>query len=196
MVQPEVIRRPPRPSWDSFASTRTPRCHHVSSIPPRNLCPGFEAQTRKPVHPMVLRTKPSNRSWVAYSIRVPRNSTRVTAVLDWPSAKSSWAPLDSNVRRLDSVNTVTSMYTCACRCLRCQPPQLVTRPPSPLVQASRLFFTALGPSARHVSTWPSPRGRPPSPSSTPAHHKPRDMSHNPTHAMVSHKLNLSRGSRW
>jgi hypothetical protein len=50
MVQPEVIfiRRPPCPSWDSFTLTRTPRCRHVPFVPPRNLRPGFETQTRKP----------------------------------------------------------------------------------------------------------------------------------------------------
>jgi hypothetical protein len=133
---------------------------------------------------------------VAYSIRVPRHSTRVTAIFDQPSVKSSWAPLDSHIHCLDSVNTVTPMYTCACRCPRYQPPRLVTRHPGLSVQASYPSFTAPGLSAQHVPTWPSPRRRPPPPSSTPIHHKPRDMSHNPTHAMVSHKLNLGCGSRW
>jgi hypothetical protein len=79
---------------------------------------------------------------------------------------------------------------------RCQPPWLVTRPPGPSVQASHSSFTAPGLLARYVPTWPSPRHRPPSPSSTPAHHKPKDMSHSPTHTIVSHKLNLGRGLRW
>jgi hypothetical protein len=63
MVQPEVIfiRRPLRPLWDSFASARTPQCRHVPFVPPRSLRLGFEAQTRKPVHPMILRPKPSNQ---------------------------------------------------------------------------------------------------------------------------------------
>jgi hypothetical protein len=65
-----------------------------------------------------------------------------------------------------------------------------------LGQASRPSFTAPGPSARYVPTWPSPGRQPPPPSSTTAHHKARDMSHNPTHTMVSHQLNLGRGSRW
>ena len=42
-----VIRRPPRLLTSSFASTRTPRCHHVSSFQHWNLRPGFEAQTRE-----------------------------------------------------------------------------------------------------------------------------------------------------
>ena len=32
------------------------------------------------------------------------------------------------------------------------------------------------------------RRQPPPPSSTPTHHKPRDMFHNPTHAMVSSQI--------
>jgi hypothetical protein len=68
---------------------------------------------------------------------------------------------------------------------RCQPPWLVTRPTSPLIQPSRLSFIAPGPLARHVPTCPSFHRRPPPPSSTPAHHKPRDMLHNLIHAMVS-----------
>jgi hypothetical protein len=102
MVQSKVIFiwRPLRPSWDSFASMRTPRCRHMSSVRPQNLRPSFEAQTRKLVHPMFLRPKPPNRSRVAYSIRIPRNSTHVTVVLDRPGTKSSWAPLNSQVRCL------------------------------------------------------------------------------------------------
>jgi hypothetical protein len=86
MVQPEIvfIRRPPRLSWDRFASTRTPRCRHMSSVPPRNLRTGFEVQ-------IVLRLNPPNRPRVAYSIRVPRNSMRVTTVLDRLATKSSRA---------------------------------------------------------------------------------------------------------
>jgi hypothetical protein len=95
-----------------------------------------------------------------------------------------WAPLNLHVLRLDSVNTVTSMYTCAYRCPRCQPLRPITRPPGLSVQVSCSSFTAPGPSARHVFTWLSPRRRPPPPSSTLPHHKPRDMSHNPTHTMV------------
>jgi hypothetical protein len=41
--------------------------------------------------PMVLRPKPLNRPRVAYSIRVPRNSTCVASVLDRPAAQSSRA---------------------------------------------------------------------------------------------------------
>jgi hypothetical protein len=43
-----------------------------------------------------------------------------------------------------------TMYTCTRQCPKCQPPRLVTQPLGPSVQASRLPFTTLGPSARHV----------------------------------------------
>jgi hypothetical protein len=39
------------------------------------------------------------------------------------------------------VNTVTPMSSHACRCPKCQPARLATRPPGPLVQASRPSFT-------------------------------------------------------
>ena len=42
------------------------------------------------------------------------------------------------------------MSSCTCRCPKCQPPRLVTRPLGPSVQASRPSFTAPGLSARHV----------------------------------------------
>ena len=42
------------------------------------------------------------------------------------------------------------MSSCTCRCPKCQPPWLVTRPLGPSVQASRPSFTAPSPSARHV----------------------------------------------
>jgi hypothetical protein len=187
MVQPEVvfIRRPLRSSWDSFTTTWTPRCSHVPSVPPQNLYPDFEAKTAKP-SPSGFEAQSTKPPRVAYSIRVPRHSTRVTAVLDRPVAKSSEPPLNSHVRHLDSVNTVTPPCTLALVDVpKCQPPQLVTWPPGPSVQALCPSFTAPGPSAWHVPTWPSPRRRPPSPSSTPAHHKSRDMLHDPTHAMVN-----------
>ena len=64
MVQPEVvfIQRSLRPSCESFASTRTPRCRHVPSVPPRNLRPGLEAQTRKPSTRWFLDSKPTKLS--------------------------------------------------------------------------------------------------------------------------------------
>jgi hypothetical protein len=62
------------------------------------------------------------------------------------------APLDLHVLRIDSVNMVTPMYTCTCRCPRCEPPRLVTRPPGPSVQASHPSFNTPSPSARHIST--------------------------------------------
>jgi hypothetical protein len=42
------------------------------------------------------------------------------------------------------------MSSCTCRCPKCQPLRLVTRPLGPSVQASRPSFTAPGPSTRHV----------------------------------------------
>ena len=42
------------------------------------------------------------------------------------------------------------MSSCTCRCPKCQPPRLVTRPLGPSVQASLPSFTAPGTSARHV----------------------------------------------
>jgi len=74
--------------------------------------------------------------------------------------KFFWASLDSHVRRLDSVNLVTLMYTRSCWCPRCQLPRLVILSPDPSVQASCLSVTASSPSVRHVSTWPSPHRRP------------------------------------
>jgi hypothetical protein len=109
MVQPGVIfiRRPPRLLTGSFASTRTPWCHHVPSVPPRNLCPGFEAQTRKPVTdgfeaqttkpaPMVLRTKPPNpadgfedettKPPILTRVRPPPSLTPSPSFFTWPSS--------------------------------------------------------------------------------------------------------------
>ena len=42
------------------------------------------------------------------------------------------------------------MSSCTCRCPKCQPPRLVTRPLGPSVQTLRPSFTAPGLSARHV----------------------------------------------
>jgi hypothetical protein len=42
------------------------------------------------------------------------------------------------------------MSSCTCRCPKCQPSRLVTRPLGPSVQASGPSFTAPGPSARLV----------------------------------------------
>jgi hypothetical protein len=150
--------------------------------------PGFSGPNLETVHPVVLRLNPPNRPWVVYTIRIPRNSTCVTAVLDRLSTKSSRA--SARLARLPSwlsQHGHSSMYICACRC-----PQVSA------TVASHPVSWSLGPSltsvlhrsgsintARHVPTWPLPHHRPSSPSSTHAHHKPRDMLHNPTHAMVS-----------
>jgi hypothetical protein len=169
------IRRPPRLLISSFASTRTPRCCHVPSIPPWNLRPGFETQTRKP----------ATDGFEAHTCPPPLDTCH-----RHPQSAGHqvlWASLDLYVLRLDSVNTVTPMYTCACRCPRCQPPQLVTRSPGLSIQASRSPFTALSPSTRHVSTWPSPRRRSPPPSSTPAQYSQETChTHSFCHGRVSH----------
>jgi hypothetical protein len=60
----------------------------VPSVPPRNLRPGFETQTRKPATDG-FEAQTTTRSRVAYSICFPRHLTRVTAVLDRLPAKSS-----------------------------------------------------------------------------------------------------------
>jgi hypothetical protein len=171
MVQSGVIfiRRPPRLLTGSFASTRTPRCRHVPSIPPRNLRPSFEAQTRKPAtdgfeaqttKPLmssVLHTRP-----MSMVLRTKPPNPRCRRVSDLPP---SMTPLPSSLTRptglrqvprchrlhLDLVNAVfITMYTCTRRCPKCQPPWLVTRPLGPSVQASRPPFTTPGLSARHV----------------------------------------------
>jgi hypothetical protein len=155
---------------------------HSSSEP----LPGFWGSNMKIVHQMVLRPKPPNYPWVAYSICVPHYSTRVTSSLTARSPSLPEPPFDLHVCHLDSINTITPPCTLALVDVpKCQPLRLVTRPPSPSVQALRPSFIAPSPSARYVPTWPLPRHRPPPPSFTSTHHKSRDMLHNPTHAMVS-----------
>jgi hypothetical protein len=98
MVQPEVIfiRWPARPSGLlrlDANSSMPPRVVRSSSEPPL----GFWGPNPWNRPPMVLRPKPPNRPRVAYSIRVPRHSTRVTAVLDQPSAKGTYQPCVRNL---------------------------------------------------------------------------------------------------
>jgi len=78
-----LIRRPPRLLTSSLASTQSPRCRHMPSIPHQNLCPGFEAQTQQNPPPMVLRPKPPNRA----ASSVPRTRPPPTCVL--PSQMST-----------------------------------------------------------------------------------------------------------
>jgi hypothetical protein len=152
-------------SHRAFSSVSSPR----RKVPDAVTCSPFLLGTSarvlrpKPVNPppMVLKPKPPNPlgSSVLHTRPPPLDTGhhRPRPAGRWVL----WAPLDLHVLRLDSVNTVTLMYTCACRYPRCQPPRLVTRPPGPSVQASCPPFTAPDLSARHVSTWPSPRRRPP-----------------------------------
>ena len=120
---------------------------------PRDLRPGFEAQTCETRHPMVLRPKPPNRP----ASSVPRTRpppTRVTAVLDRPDAKSPEPP--ARLARPPSRPGRHGHSTCPCarRCPKCQPLRLATRRSGPSIQASRPPF--LG--ARVLSTT---RPRPP-----------------------------------
>jgi hypothetical protein len=196
MVQPGVIfiRWPPCLFISSFASMRTPRCRHVLSVSHRNLHPGFEAQTRKPVtdgfeaqttkllassvlhtrpSPMVLRTKPPNP-------RCRRVSDLPPSMTPSPSSLTRPTSLRQVPRRhhlhLELVDAIFfTMYTCTRRC-----------PKLSATVASHLASLSLGPSltsALHHSwsvdkarpPWPSPRRRLPPPCSTSAHYKSRDM---------------------
>ena len=108
-------------------------------------------------------------------------------VIDRPITKSSCPRLDLVNHRLDLVNTayIVSTYTLACR--RRQVLAIHTICPStlgPSVQAS----TSVLHCSQSIGTNPQDlhlHRRSPPPSSTPAHHKPKDMLHNPTHASVS-----------
>jgi hypothetical protein len=164
-----LIRRPPRLLTGNFVSTRTPRCRHVPSVPPRNLRPDFEAQTRKPVTdgfeaqttkplvssvlhthppPMALRTKPPNSRCRRVS-DLPPSMTHSSSSLTRPTDLRQ--VLRRHCLHFDMADAVfITMYTCNRRCPKCQPPRLVTRPFGPSVQASRPPFTTPGPSARHV----------------------------------------------
>ena len=72
---------------------------------PKNRPPGgFEAQPIKPPASSILHTRPSFLRNVS-----PPSSTARPPSLPEP-------PLDLHVCHLDSINTVTPMYTCACRC--------------------------------------------------------------------------------
>jgi hypothetical protein len=90
--------------------------------------------------PMVLRLKPLNP--LASSVLHTRPPPLDTCHRRPRPAGHQvlWAPLNLHVLRLDSVNKITPMYTCACLCLRCHPPRLVTRPSGPSVQASHPPF--------------------------------------------------------
>jgi hypothetical protein len=171
MVQPGVIfiRRPPRLLTGSFASTRTPWCRHVLSVPPRNLRPSFEAQTRKPaidgfeaqttkplassvlhtrLPPMVLRTKPPNPRCRRVS-DLPPSMTHLPSSLTRPTSLCQ-VPQRHRLH-LDLADIVfITMYTYTRRCPKCQPSRLVTRPLGPSVQVSRPPFTTPSSSAWHV----------------------------------------------
>jgi hypothetical protein len=118
MVQPGLIfiRRPPRLLISSFASTQTPRCRHVPSVPPRNLRSGFETQTRKPVTDgfEVQTTKP--RSRVAYSIRVPRldRCHRRPRPISMPSPPEPRSTRTSTVLTRSTLSLLCLLRTCRC----------------------------------------------------------------------------------
>jgi hypothetical protein len=104
----------------------------------------------------VLRLKHENRSpdgFEAQTICVPHYSTRVTSSLTARSPSLPEPPFDLHVCHLDSINTITPPCTLALVDVpKCQPLRLVTRPPSPSVQALRPSFIAPSPSARYVPT--------------------------------------------
>jgi hypothetical protein len=87
MVQTEIafIWWPLHPSWDSFVSTQTSRCCHVSSVPPWNLCLGFEARTRKPSTRWFCGSTHQTAMSSVLHTR-PRHSTHVTFILNSPGA--------------------------------------------------------------------------------------------------------------
>jgi hypothetical protein len=159
----------PRVLWSNPVSSLSDGHRASSSV----ALPQRELPNATTCHPFLLRTsarvlrpKPPNllMSSVLHMHPPPLDTCHHRP---WPPGRLVlWAPINLHILRLDSINMVTPMYTCACRCPRCQPPWLVTWPPSLSVQASRPPFTTLGPSARHISTWPSPRRRPPPPTST------------------------------
>jgi hypothetical protein len=154
---------------------------------PRDLRPGFEAQTCETRHPMVLRPKPPNRPPMVLRPKPPNRPassaprtrpppTRVTAVLDRPDAKSPEPParLARPSSRLGQHGHSTS--SCARRCTKCQPPRLTARRSGPSAQASRPPFTAPGPSARHVLLGLHLAVATVSVLDTCTHHKPRETS--------------------
>jgi hypothetical protein len=135
---------------------------------------GFEAQTIKPPTSSVLHTRSPQLDVCHLRPRPPGHQV-------FESLRSTC----TSTVLTRSTQSLLHVHLCLLMSPKCQPPRLITWPPGPSVQASRPSFTATGPSAWHVPTWPSAHHRPPPPSSTPTHHKPRDMLHNPTHAMVS-----------
>jgi hypothetical protein len=147
------------------------------------LCPGFEAKPAKP-SPAGFEAQSTKPPWVAYSIRVPttRRVSPPSSTVRLPSLQSHHSTCTSMVltrstRSLLHVHLRLSMSPNARH--RSWSPGLLVPRSKPHVRPSPL------PVHRHVPTWPSPRRRPPPPSFTPAHHKPRDMLHNPTHVMVN-----------
>jgi hypothetical protein len=129
MVQPGIIfiRLPPR-----LIIVASPR----RELPDAATCRLFLLETSAWVlrpklvnpPPMVLRPKPPN-SLVSSVLRTRSPLLDTCRRRPRPAGRQVlWASLDLHVLRLDSVNTLTPMYTYACRCPRCQPPWLVTRP--------------------------------------------------------------------
>ena len=134
---------------------RSPRALRPDSR--RNPSPGFAAQTRKPSIDLPIldtchcRPRPPGRQ-VILSLR----STCSTAVLTW--------------------STLSPMYSCACRCpqvsvIAASHPASLSLSPVPASVLHRSQSLGTDPHDLHL------RRRPLPPSSTLAHHKPRDTPH-------------------
>ena len=91
-----------------FASPRCNLCDSATCrpVPPRNLRPGFEAQTQKP-STSGFEAQTTNLPEEAYPLRLLRPLDMCHRRPRRPITKSSSAPLDLVNRRLDMVNTVT-----------------------------------------------------------------------------------------
>jgi hypothetical protein len=158
-----LIRRPLRLLTGSFAATRTSWCRHVSSIHIGTSAQVLRRKSRKPAIDGFEAKPPNRRRWFwgqttkpprhAKSSRLAR-STCMSAVLTWLT-RSRDVHLHLSMSQVSATRLVTWRF-----------------------QSLSLSLTSALHCPRSVGmarpTWPSPHRRPPSPSSTPAHHKPSD----------------------
>ena len=135
---------------------------------------------------------------ITHSQSAPRYLERTTLPKGY-SSPTRHVSLSSSTARAPSLQSLrltcmTAVLTWSTRSLpytlvlvddpRCQPPT-VNHPTSPVPPSKPPTFVLHR--SQSIVTDPLDlhlRRRPPSPSSTPAHHKPKGMLHNPTHAMV------------
>jgi hypothetical protein len=156
-----------------FASPRCKLCDSTTCrpVPPRNLCPDFEAQTRKP----------STDGFEAQTIKPPASSARPPK-LDTCHLYSR--PPGCQVFKSLCSTCTSTVLTRSTRSLLYVHLHLSMSPSvSHHGWSTGLLVPRSISTARPYLIFTSPR--PPPPSSTPAHRKPRDMLHNPTHVMVS-----------